>query len=265
MTLFSLYPISSRELVNSAFYVSPCYQVRIGYSRWSKIINGIYQHVRATEFSIYNSVSGDNYWIFYEEDIPYVEQLFWILRMTPPVVRALWLAKLKQDTDAITRHSSKLEMLLKRLNSLVFPTNYPDHYVFLHKHFYLRQPFTHFNTENYTLHSFRDEYRMTIQSFINYPIFIREMDPPGLCKLFTIFNDQMSIFRRHQEEFFIFLRLFRDLRNYMLIRKVTGFSIEEQQIAMLRTSLHSMSKHFFKPLGYSDATQACSYNYEERE
>jgi len=225
-------------------YATPWLKLDIDYDNTG--LNGVLKPIRLT---IHNSLSYDinTRWVLYYTDIPCIEQLSWLIRATPPIVTKYLTEKFTGSVSAEIQ--TKLDSLIRRF-SQIEPLPQPEMgESFVQGVFYTKSPFVPLDSIAITIEMFINKI-LTELNFLK-DLKVEDSTIPDLHSVVVNMcrgsNDFVKYLNRNYEDFFIFLRVFRDLSKYLLMReiKVSVYQIEKEQVTRVKQNLRFGFKKVF--------------------
>lgn len=190
-------------------------------------------------------------WELLSIDIPFVEQMYWSLKTLAPIAKQYFEAIFGHKHDIVSRCELKLRALHKRISSYTIKPRTPqlDSCVF-GEHF-LKNEFESADNDAWSLSDFVTKIQSIMEDLCK--ITVQSNDPFCLhISRINQFNKDFTFIRRNAEDFFIFLRFFKDLslyaRNRQELHELSMYKLELAQVRMVNRSLEIEFKKFTHPL-----------------
>lgn len=194
-------------------------------------------------------------WELYFTDIPTVEKLYWLLRATPLIVKQFVTDSVGCQNEHF-RSKIKLKSLIKRYHKLVIRPTPSDYETYVTGTFYVGQSFDAEEAVETTLTYFKNKIIRELAALLNHRL--RRMTQleitRNITRLLKSVNEFFKFLRKNCEDFFIFLRMLRDLTVYATIREksVPLYDLEKEQLDMMLQSIKTSFKNAFSLLKESD-------------
>jgi hypothetical protein len=243
-------------------YESPLIKINIEYATFHKS-NDLAIPLKLTIETNSDYLDANTRWELYFTDIPAIKQLYWLLRLTPKVVRENFQARLGYTAD-LEHAENKLNGLIAKFKQIKTCPN-PDGYVHWHdRNWFFWTQFTPPSSQLVSIDYFVNKILIDLEivksiSFENTTCICERFK--HLTVLIKETNSYIKFLNRVCEDFLIFLRFFADIDEYAKMRKrqeAKFYNLEMEQYLLLKSRLQKELKDSFEIFSPTEITKLYS-------
>lgn len=213
--------------------------------------------LKPTRVIIYNDDVNFKYhrWELRDVDIPCVQQLMIIMKNLFFISRMFIITTFTENPTEALRQEHKLRALLIKLDNLKIEKASVLLEPTLLRHYYINNRFEPFITHKNDLRTFVNEIKAIILKILQIDFDIEDT-VIRLCNVVDFINayhSYMTTLIRHYEDFYVGLRMLRDVFNYSKVRtNETLFVIESEEITNLAITLSFLPDKLYLPFTNND-------------
>jgi len=187
-------------------------------------------------------------WVLYHSDISCIEQLHWLLRATPPIIKDHLKEKFRGNLVS-PGIPTKLGCLIERYKKVEVTQQPSSDASLIHGVYFTKEPFVPADSIPISIESFISKVVSELEDLVKIRVDNIPMQqlPAFTTQTCRNINDFLKFLHRHCEDFYVFLRFFRDLSKYLLVRegRTSVYRLEVEQLNMLKQSLKYAFKNVF--------------------
>lgn len=214
-------------------------------------------HLKPGKLIIYNDHADFKYrrWEFLDIDIPCIRQLMVILKNLFFIMPLYIATTLTGEVSEASRQRHKLEILIRRLDEINIEPEPEVPLYAMRRQFYIHDRFEPFLTSAYDFRSVINDIKTIIINLIQIDVDIDDV-VIKLCTVVDIINyydKQMRVLIRHYEDFYICIRMLRDIYEYSRSQRNERLNVlENNAVIGIKENLLFMSEKLYVPFNNND-------------